>query len=70
MIGVFRTDLTYVQQIVPVNWKRILEPVEVPILEQRHVETHMGWSEVLVVPGIGEEIVQMSDIVHFDLFYT
>ena len=64
VVGIFGPDFTQGHQILPIDAKRILKAVVIPILEDGHVETDMGGSKAAIAFDMIIESVEVTDVIH------
>ena len=72
MIGIFRADLRKFHNLTSGNRQRIFKPVDVPKLEDGHIDTDMRRIEPVILTYPVEKTGQMPDVIHGfgDLVFT
>jgi hypothetical protein len=64
VVGVFRTDLTNLHDVLPVYRKRVLKAVKIPVLKQGYIKAHMRTCEPVIATNKGKEGIEVPYIVH------
>ena len=64
VVCVFGTNFTLPHHVIPVNWKGILKSIEIPILEQSHIQAYMRCREPGIGANKGKECIEVANVVH------
>ena len=67
MIGCLRTYFTNPHYFIARNANRVFEPIAIPKLKERHIQTYVGWVQHTVICYLIKKTSKVFDVVHSDL---